>query len=325
MPWIGQSVDAAGRPAAGHRPRRVRRRHQFSASASHAHRALRACPRPHRLDRHRGGARAARRVRGVDRGRHRRGAADRFSRGLASRRSIRIASRCWRRSACAMSAIRSPRSSPTTPTSPRTPPISSTMRDRGIAAAARRAGGAGRILAGPQQRSGDHPPGLWRRRCGVPHAPRTSSSSSLPSAGIPACRWRRAAPSAATTPRAAFSNCTAPPRCRTAIRNCCRACSAFRRAAIHVHESHVGGGFGIRGELYPEDVLVCVAAKKFNRAGEMDRGPARASDRGQSFAPAVAQDPRRGRRRRRHPRHRRSSISTTRAPMCAPTPRAWCT
>jgi carbon-monoxide dehydrogenase large subunit len=35
--------------------------------------------------------------------------------------------------------------------------------------------------------------------------------------------------------------------------------------AVHVHESHVGGGFGIRGELYPEDVLVCVAAKKFNR------------------------------------------------------------
>jgi aerobic carbon-monoxide dehydrogenase large subunit len=37
-------------------------------------------------------------------------------------------------------------------------------------------------------------------------------------------------------------------------------------SSIHVHESHVGGGFGIRGELYPEDVLVCVAAKKFNRA-----------------------------------------------------------
>jgi carbon-monoxide dehydrogenase large subunit/6-hydroxypseudooxynicotine dehydrogenase subunit gamma len=36
-------------------------------------------------------------------------------------------------------------------------------------------------------------------------------------------------------------------------------------SAIHVHESHVGGGFGIRGELYPEDVLVCVAAKRFNR------------------------------------------------------------
>ncbi len=37
-------------------------------------------------------------------------------------------------------------------------------------------------------------------------------------------------------------------------------------SGIHVHESHVGGGFGVRGELYPEDVLVCVAAKKFNRA-----------------------------------------------------------
>jgi len=36
-------------------------------------------------------------------------------------------------------------------------------------------------------------------------------------------------------------------------------------SSIHVHESNVGGGFGVRGELYPEDVLVCVAAKRFNR------------------------------------------------------------
>ena len=36
-------------------------------------------------------------------------------------------------------------------------------------------------------------------------------------------------------------------------------------SVIHVHESHVGGGFGVRGELYPEDVLVCVAAKRFSR------------------------------------------------------------
>jgi carbon-monoxide dehydrogenase large subunit/6-hydroxypseudooxynicotine dehydrogenase subunit gamma len=34
---------------------------------------------------------------------------------------------------------------------------------------------------------------------------------------------------------------------------------------LHVHESHVGGGFGIRGELYPEDVLVLVAAKRLGR------------------------------------------------------------
>jgi CO/xanthine dehydrogenase Mo-binding subunit len=31
-------------------------------------------------------------------------------------------------------------------------------------------------------------------------------------------------------------------------------------SSIHLYEGHVGGGFGIRGELYPEDVLVCVAA-----------------------------------------------------------------
>ncbi|HTQ34850.1 MAG TPA: molybdopterin cofactor-binding domain-containing protein, partial [Stellaceae bacterium] len=34
---------------------------------------------------------------------------------------------------------------------------------------------------------------------------------------------------------------------------------------IHLHEGHVGGGFGIRGELYPEDVLACVAALRLGR------------------------------------------------------------
>jgi carbon-monoxide dehydrogenase large subunit len=36
-------------------------------------------------------------------------------------------------------------------------------------------------------------------------------------------------------------------------------------SSIHVHEAHVGGGFGIRGELYPEDVLICVAAMRLRR------------------------------------------------------------
>jgi CO/xanthine dehydrogenase Mo-binding subunit len=34
---------------------------------------------------------------------------------------------------------------------------------------------------------------------------------------------------------------------------------------IHLHGCHVGGGFGIRGELYPEDVLVCAAALRLKR------------------------------------------------------------
>ncbi|HZQ13223.1 MAG TPA: molybdopterin cofactor-binding domain-containing protein, partial [Pseudolabrys sp.] len=36
-------------------------------------------------------------------------------------------------------------------------------------------------------------------------------------------------------------------------------------SSVHLFEGHVGGGFGIRGELYPEDVLVCVAALRLGR------------------------------------------------------------
>jgi aerobic carbon-monoxide dehydrogenase large subunit len=34
---------------------------------------------------------------------------------------------------------------------------------------------------------------------------------------------------------------------------------------VQLYEGHVGGGFGIRGEMYPEDVLVCAAALTFER------------------------------------------------------------
>ncbi len=37
------------------------------------------------------------------------------------------------------------------------------------------------------------------------------------------------------------------------------------KESVQLYEGHVGGGFGIRGELYPEDVLVCLAALKFRR------------------------------------------------------------
>ena len=36
-------------------------------------------------------------------------------------------------------------------------------------------------------------------------------------------------------------------------------------AALHLYEGHVGGGFGIRGEIYPEDVLVLIAALRLGR------------------------------------------------------------
>ena len=39
-----------------------------------------------------------------------------------------------------------------------------------------------------------------------------------------------------------------------------------KRESIQLFEGDVGGGFGIRGELYPEDILVCAAALKFRKA-----------------------------------------------------------
>ena len=35
--------------------------------------------------------------------------------------------------------------------------------------------------------------------------------------------------------------------------------------SVHLFEGHVGGGFGVRGELYPEDVLVCLGALRLGR------------------------------------------------------------
>jgi carbon-monoxide dehydrogenase large subunit len=36
-------------------------------------------------------------------------------------------------------------------------------------------------------------------------------------------------------------------------------------SSVHLHEGHTGGGFGVRGELYPEDVLACLGALRLKR------------------------------------------------------------
>src|SRR5438105_9939440 len=35
--------------------------------------------------------------------------------------------------------------------------------------------------------------------------------------------------------------------------------------SVHLFEGHIGGGFGVRGELYPEDLLACFAALRLGR------------------------------------------------------------
>ena len=49
--------------------------------------------------------------------------------------------------------------------------------------------------------------------------------------------------------------------------NCDRIALMLGRKAesVQLFEGHVGGGFGIRGELYPEDLLVCAATLKFRK------------------------------------------------------------
>jgi len=56
-----------------------------------------------------------------------------------------------------------------------------------------------------------------------------------------------------------------PQRCHTIIATPLAKCWASVRAGCNLSEGHVGGGFGIRGELYPEDVLVCAAALRLRR------------------------------------------------------------
>ena len=45
--------------------------------------------------------------------------------------------------------------------------------------------------------------------------------------------------------------------------------------ALRLTEVDVGGGFGVRGELYPEDILVPLAALRVRPARPLDRGAAR--------------------------------------------------
>ena len=59
---------------------------------------------------------------------------------------------------------------------------------------------------------------------------------------------------------------------------------------IHVRAIDTGGGFGVRGEFYPEDFLVPWLARTLRPPGEVGRGPGRAPGRGEPLAPAGAPD-----------------------------------
>ncbi len=156
-----------------------------SASAAHARRALahRAWPRSRAIDV--AAARAAPgRRRGVDRGRHRRPAADRFPRRADRAACALPPAACWRATGCAMSASRSPRCSPTIPISPRTRPISSRSTIEELPPLLDAAAAPGEFAPASAPRPTVDARRLWRRRRGVCRARMRSSSSISRSAAI---------------------------------------------------------------------------------------------------------------------------------------------
>ena len=264
--FIGRSVPPPGGPAAADRPGPLCRRRQLSRPVAHARGALAAS----RMARHpvasirRRCAAAARRACGVDRRGCRGHSADRLPpdriEGLEP-----IASACWPRTGCAMSASRSPWCSPTIPISPRMPPTWSSSISRSCRRSRCAPMRARRVRAGPLDRAGDHPQGLWRRRRGVPQRACGRRARALRSAAIPACRWRRAAPSARYDAARDMLEMHGAAKVPHWNRDQIARMLGRSPSPMHLYEGHVGGGFGIRGELYPEDVLVCAAALRLRR------------------------------------------------------------
>ena len=77
-------------------------------------------------------------------------------------------------------------------------------------------------------------------------------------------------------------------------------------ADIDMIEVDVGGGFGVKGEFYPEDFLIPVRGAARRPPGEMDRGPPGASHRDQPFARGRLRAGNRLQARRHDPRHARA-------------------
>ena len=262
----------------------------------------------------------ARRGRGLDQRRHRRSVADRFPRRQECRpASANSASRRWRRRSCATSAIRSRRCSPRIPISPRTPPSWSTVEIEELP-----------VVMSASDPPGEFEPGRSSEAIVLHHSYGDIEAAFRNAA----CRGRDRRADRPALRRAtgdAWRHRPSTTRRKDLLelhgaakiphRNRETLCRMLKRSpsALHVHESHVGGGFGIRGELYPEDLLVLVAAMRLRPAGEMDRGPARTPDVRQPGPRAAPPRAHRGRQGRPSSSASRTRSSTTRAPISAPT------
>ena len=104
---------------------------------------------------------------------------------------------------------------------------------------------------GHDHRSRGDRQGLWRRRCGLSPRPHTVVELTLAigrHSGVPLeTRGAIARYDARADVLELHGAAKVPHRNRERW----RACSACRRDNVQLYEGHVGGGFGIRGEIYP--------------------------------------------------------------------------
>ena len=255
---------AARGPAAGDGARPLRRRHLVSAPASHADRARRRSPMagsspstPRRRGRCRASSRCGPRPTSPTCRRS-------ISAKAASSGWSRTASRCSRPTACAMSASPSPRCSPPIPTSRRMPPTSSSSRSPNCRCCSTpmRSPASSRRAATPSRPSCARATATSTPCSRAPRPWSNSISAVGRHSGVPLeTRGAIGRYDASRDILELHGAAKVPHRNRDLLAHMLRRSPS----SIHVHEAHVGGGFGIRGEIYPEDVLVCVAAMRLGR------------------------------------------------------------
>ena len=119
--------------------------------------------------------------------------------------------------------------------------------------------------ADPRRRRGRAGRGAARRLADASHRPRPAASP-----------WRRAASSPTTTPSPASSPCGRPPRCRTRSASSSADLLELAPHQVRVIAPDVGGGFGAKLIVYPEDVLIPFLALRVGAARALARGPPRA-------------------------------------------------
>ena len=192
-------------------------------------------------------------------------------------------------------------------------------RDRGAAGRARCRRGAGRVRAGrhrPKPPSSARATAMSMRRFADAHASRRARSGGRPAFRRAAGDARRDRPlrRGARRSGAARRRQGAAPQPRRSS----RACSGAAVAACICTKAMSAAASASAASSIPK---TCWSASRrcARPPGQMDRGPARASDRRQPFAPAAPPHPRRGRRARAASSRSTTSSSTIRAPMSAPT------